>query len=336
MVILGIETSCDETAASVVENGTKVLSHVLASSADVHAKTGGIIPETAAREQVKSIIPVIETAISDSGLTIKDIDAIAVTIGGPGLIGSLLVGVETAKTLACIWNKPIVPVVHMLAHVYANWLEAEVRPEFPAVVLTVSGGHSDLLIIRGHGDFKWIGGTRDDTSGEAFDKVARLLGLPFPGGPEIQKAAEHGNPQKIAFPRPLLDTEDYDFSFSGLKTAVLREVRGKSTRKEDVAASFQEAICDVLTTKAVRAVREYQARSLLLAGGVAANLRLRTMLQKKSPVATFLPPVKFCTDNGTFVGSFAYFNYQPFPWQKITAVPDVDEAVERYAKDKVK
>lgn len=370
MIILGIETSCDETAASVVENGQKILSNVLASSAGIHAKTGGIIPEVAAREQVKSILSVTSEALkegcgwitgSGSGneggswknrnnsptqLTARrtthnlsptpPIDAIAVTIGGPGLIGSLLVGVETAKTLAFVWNKPIIPVVHMLAHVYANWIGDGPLPKFPAVVLTVSGGHSDLILMENHGKFRWLGGTRDDTSGETFDKIARYLGLGFPGGPEIQKIASLGNPNKIPLPRPMLESQDFDFSFSGLKTAVIRETQNKSFNTYDIAASFQRAVCEVLIIKTVRAAQKFKAKSILLAGGVAANTELRKLLEEKSPVPTFIPPVNLCTDNGTFIASYAYFNYRPWPWQKITIEPDIHGAIGKYAKNQVK
>lgn len=341
MTILGIETSCDETAASVVEDGRKILSHVLATSAGMHAKTGGIIPEVAAREQVKAIIPVIEEALREGcrwkvGSGSPPIDAIAVTVGGPGLIGPLLVGVETAKTLAFVWGKSIVPVTHMLAHVYANWLGDNPLPKFPAIVLTVSGGHSDLILMENHGKFRWLGGTRDDTSGEAFDKIARYLGLGFPGGPQIQKLASLGNPNKIPLPQPMIDSQNFDFSFSGLKTAVVRETQKAPANKADVAASFQKALCEVLVNKTVRAAREFKVKSILLAGGVAANEELRKLLKEKSPVDTFIPPVNLCTDNGAFIASYAYFNYKPYPWQKITAEPDIYQAIKKYAKDQVR
>lgn len=340
MIILGIETSCDETAASVVENGTKVLSHVLASSADMHTKTGGIIPEVAAREQLKSILPVIEEALVkafDSHIShlTSNIDTIAVTAGGPGLIGSMLVGVETAKTLGWVWNKPIVPVVHLLGHMYANWIDTNTAPTFPAIVLTVSGGHTELILMKGHGNFQMLGGTRDDSAGEAFDKTARLLGLPYPGGPSIQKAAENGDVSKIILPRPLKDSGDFDFSFSGLKTAVNRGVqKNPQINKNDLAASVQEAIADVLSAKAVAAVRKYRVKSLLIAGGVAANARFRELTTQRSPVPVFIPPAELCTDNGSFIASYAYFNYHPRPWQEIVAIPDANEAIKVYAKGK--
>lgn len=303
----------------------------------MHEKTGGIIPEQAAREQVKSMLPVVDealkTGIGWEGSGVPQIDAIAVTAGGPGLIGSLLVGVETAKTLSFVWDKPIVPVVHLLAHVYANWLTEEPAPDFPAVVLTVAGGHTDLLLMEGHGKFTWLGGTRDDAAGETFDKVARLLGLPYPGGPSIQRAAEKGSASKAPLPRPLKDSQDLDFSFSGLKTAVARLVSEKpDLPKEDVAAATQEAIADVLSDKAIRAARKLGAKSLLVAGGVAANKRLRELLQERSPVKVFIPPVSLCTDNAAFIAGYTFFNYHPRPWQEIKAIPDPYQAIDLYHK----
>ena len=334
MRILGIETSCDETAAAIVKDGTKILSNVVATSAEMHVKTGGIIPEQAARQQILSMIPVIKTTMQDAKCQITNIDAIAVTAGGPGLIGSMLVGVETAKTLAWLWNKPIIPVVHLLAHVYANWLMGSPYPEFPSVILTVAGGHTDLILMEGHGNFEWIGGTRDDAAGETFDKVARLIGLPYPGGPSIQKLAIEGNPLNIKLPRPLLESNDFDFSFSGLKTAVLREMgNNKNLNKADLAASFQMVVAEILTTKAVNASRKYKAKNLLVAGGVAANDKLRNLLRDKSPIPVFIPPVNLCTDNATFIASFANFNFHPMPWYKIEAIPDPFEGIEKYANN---
>lgn len=358
MLILGIETSCDETAASVVKDGRIVLSHVLASSADMHTKTGGIIPEVAAREQLKSILPVISEALAQSNLypplskhhlqssilNRPAIDAIAVTAGGPGLVGSMLVGVETAKTLAWVWDKPIVPVVHLLGHMYANWLNSS-APTFPAIVLTVSGGHTELILMKGHGNFQMLGGTRDDSAGEAFDKTARLLGLPYPGGPTISAEAEkfqisnNTNFKLNLFPRPMINEGSFDFSFSGLKTAVARKVKqlevgDEKLDVERIAAEVQEAIADVLSAKAVAAVRKYGVKSLLIAGGVAANKRLRELLTKRSPVPVFIPPTELCTDNASFIASYAFFNYNPLPWEKIVAIPDADGAIKIYANNK--
>jgi len=340
MRILGIETSCDETAASVVKNGTKVLSNVVASSSDMHTKTGGIIPENAARQQVISIIPVIEKALSE-GIgwkigSIPKIDAIAVTAGGPGLIGSMLIGVETAKTLSYAWNKPIIPVVHLFAHLYANWLNDKPYPKFPAVVLTVAGGHTDLFLMKDHGKFSWLGGTRDDAAGEAFDKTARLLGLPYPGGPSIQKSAEGGNKDSISLPRPLINSDDFDFSFSGLKTAVLREVsKGEKVKKSNFAAAIQESISDVLSAKTVKASVKYKAKTVLIAGGVAANKRLRELITERSKVPVFIPPISFCTDNATFIASHAYFNFNKIPWNKINTITDPFDAIQKYGNIKI-
>lgn len=335
MNILGIETSCDETAAAVIKNGTKILSNVIASSAEIHAETGGIIPENAARQQIKSIIPVITSALKKAKLKKGKIDAIAVTYG-PGLIGSLLVGIETAKTLSLLWNKPIIPVNHLSAHIYANWLSNKRVPEFPALALVVSGGHTDIVLMKDHGKLEWIGGTRDDAAGEAFDKTARLLGLPYPGGPAISAEAEKymtNNPKvKLSFfPRPIIHEKNYDWSFSGLKTAVLNEVKGKNLNKEEkqkIAAEVQEAIVDVLIKKTLRAVRKYKPKSLLLAGGVAANSRLtekfKIAINEHAPnTSFFVPQPKLCTDNAAYIASFAHFNHSPIGWQKINANPQL-------------
>lgn len=324
MRILGIETSCDETAVSVVNDGRVILSHVLATSEGMHAKSGGIIPEVAAREQIKSILPVLEEALKGAGK--EKIDAIAVTIG-PGLIGSLLVGVETAKTLAYVWGKPIVPVNHLVAHIYANWINQK-PPLFPAIALVVSGGHTDMVRISGHGKLKWIGGTRDDAAGEAFDKTARLLGLGFPGGPKIAELAKDASWDYYDLPRPMIDEENLDWSFSGLKTAVLRivEKEGKNLQKQNLAAGIQEAICDVLVRKTLRAVKKFRPTSFLLAGGVAANRRLREKFELEIGNLRFeidfrVPPPQLCTDNASYVASFAYYNYKPISWEKISASP---------------
>lgn len=346
MRILGIESSCDETAAAVIEDGTKILSNVVATSLEMHAKTGGIIPENAARQQVKSIIPVIKEALLTTSTQplVPNIDAIAVTIG-PGLIGSLLVGVETAKTLAYIWNKPIIPVNHLIAHIYANWLTANSNqssvisnPKFPALALVVSGGHTDLVLMKDHGKLEYLGGTRDDAAGEAFDKCARLLGLPYPGGPSISTEAGKalgtrllGTSKLNLFPRPLINEKTFDWSFSGLKTAVAREVKGKKLKekeKQRLAAEVQEAIVDVLVDKTISAVEKYKPKSLLLAGGVAANTRLRKKMEygisnMENDVKLFIPEPKFCTDNAAVIASCAFFHNHPIPWQKISANPEL-------------
>jgi len=333
MKILGIETSCDETAAAVIEggpstsSGLKILSNVVASSIELHQKTGGIIPEVAAREQVKCIVPVIEEAILSSKLGVQNLDAIAVTIG-PGLIGSLLVGVETAKTLAYTWKKPIVPINHLQAHLHANWLNRK-KPQFPAIGLVVSGGHTDLVLIKDHRQIKWLGGTRDDAAGECFDKTARLLELPYPGGPEIAKLAKKGDAKAYDLPRPMLKQKNLDCSFSGLKTAVINLKRKqKRVNEADLAASIQEAIVDVLVAKTISAAEKHKVKSVLLAGGVAANQLLRkqmeTKIQKIRPkIALFVPPPKLCTDNAAYIAGCAYFNFKPIPWQKIQADPSL-------------
>jgi len=267
----------------------------------------------AAREQVRCIIPIIKEALTSK------IDVIAVTIG-PGLIGSLLVGIETAKTLAYVWKKPIIPVNHLQAHLYANWLEGK-KPQFPTIGLVVSGGHTDLVLMKDHGKLKWLGGTRDDAAGECFDKTARLLGLGYPGGPAIEKKAQKGNSQAFDLPRPMIKQKNFDFSFAGLKTAVLRVTKKQKTKtkKEDLAASIQQAIIDVLVEKTVRAAEKYRVKSVLLAGGVAANKKLREKMKLK--INLFVPSPKLCTDNATYIASCAYFNYQPISWQKIKADP---------------
>ncbi len=339
MRILGIETSCDETGAAVIETESKnkkvtLVSNVLASSLSLHSKTGGIIPETAAREQIKYIIPVIEQALSESRSS--RFDAIAVTVG-PGLIGSLLVGVETAKTLSYIWGKPIIPVNHLFGHIYANWIMENGKRKmenilFPAVALVVSGGHTDLVLMKDHKKIKWLGGTRDDAAGEAFDKIGRILNLPYPGGPSMEKAAKTGDPKAFRFPRPLIDSGDLDFSFSGLKTAVLREVKSMEQLNNetvaDIAASVQEAIVDVLIYKTLKAAQKYKVESILLGGGVAANQKLRDELKlkienSKLKIPFFVPSKNLCTDNAAMIAAAAFYNYKEVLWQKLTANPEL-------------
>lgn len=351
MIILGIESSCDETAASVIKDGRKIMSQVLATSSEMHVKTGGVIPENAAREQVISIIPVVEQALGEACVKPKTLDAIAVTYG-PGLIGSLLVGVETAKTLSYVWDKPIVPVNHLVAHIYANWLEMQTdyglrttarkkavdgrrwTVDLPAVALVVSGGHTDLVLLKGHGDLEYIGGTRDDAAGEAFDKTARLLGLKaYLGGPAIAaEAVKYETQDKrygLKLPRPMLDSKNFDFSFSGLKTAVARErAASPDIPVSEFAYEIQEAITDVLVEKSLHAVEKYKVSTLLLAGGVAANQRLTEKFQLqiknyKLKIDFRVPPPKLCTDNASYIASYAEFNYNPMPWQQISANPSL-------------
>lgn len=331
MIILGIETSCDETSASVVRNGREILSQVISSSLDIHTLTGGVIPEVAAREQIKAMLPVLEQALSEANLKPQDLDAIAVT-AGPGLIGSLLVGVETAKTLSLVWNKPIIPINHLPGHLYANWLTEGEEPKFPAIGLVISGGHTDLVLMKKHGDVEFIGGTRDDAAGEAFDKTARLLGLPYPGGPSISKAAlEWSGEKSITLPRPLLDEKSFEFSFSGLKTAVLREVNKLNEIGQleenisQVAHEVQEAIVEVVVRKTLSAVKQYTVQTLLIAGGVAANSRLKERFQDSVPsnVVLHIPSPKLCTDNATFIASCAFFNQKTTPWSEVNANPSL-------------
>ncbi|MFZ5932461.1 MAG: tRNA (adenosine(37)-N6)-threonylcarbamoyltransferase complex transferase subunit TsaD, partial [Patescibacteria group bacterium] len=313
--------------------GVKILANIVATSAEMHAVSGGVIPEEAARQQVRSIIPVVKEALATSRESLKKIDAIAVTVG-PGLIGSLLVGTETAKTLAYLHQKPIIPVNHLLAHIYANWLDSDI-PSFPALALVVSGGHTDMVLMRGHGKIEWLGGTRDDASGEAFDKTARLLGLPYPGGPQIAKLADdfrRKNPNHIydLFPRPMINEGNFDFSFSGLKTAVNKEVvrLGDKASRKMLAADVQEAITDVLVEKTLRAVQKFKPESLLLAGGVAANQRLREKFaaeieSRKLRVEFFVPPPALCTDNATYVAAYAYFSKTTTDWRFLEANPEL-------------
>lgn len=342
MKILGIETSCDETAASIVENGTTILSNIVASSSDIHTKTGGIIPEEAARQQIVSIIPVVNQALVEAfgNNDPSTIDAIGVTYG-PGLIGSLLVGVETAKTLSFLWKKPIIPVNHLVGHIYANWLSGpkEPKPEFPALALVVSGGHTDLVLMLGHGKFEWIGGTRDDAAGEAFDKTARLMGLPYPGGPSISKAADQyfnskssrSNKVLNKFPRPMIGKDNFDWSFSGLKTAVLREFENVSNKHNQVghfSAEVQEAIVDVLVQKTLKAVNKFKPKSLLLAGGVVANSRLRNKFSDEigdqtENIDLFVPPPKLCTDNAAYIAGCAFFIKKATNWDRLASNPQL-------------
>ena len=307
MKVLGIETSCDETAAAVVVDGAKILSNQIASQVDIHARYGGIVPEVASRQHILAIIPIIEQAMAEAKVTWGDVDGIAVTVG-PGLAGSLLVGVNVAKAMALAHGLPITGVNHLEGHIYAGWL-ADRRIDFPLVCLIVSGGHSDLALMRGHGDYMVLGRTRDDASGEAFDKAARILELGYPGGPVMERAARSGT-ASILLPRAWLKGT-CDFSFSGLKTALLRLVEaGQVTSKADAAASFQEAVVDVLVTKAVAAAREHRVKQILLVGGVAANMLLRQRLAESSPIPVLVPEPVLCTDNAAMIATCGYYQFQ--------------------------
>ena len=313
MRILAIETSCDETAVAVVDDGRRIISNIVASQL-AHQDTGGIVPEVAAREHLRAIDGVLQTALREAGVELKNIDAVAATVG-PGLVGCLLVGANYGRGLALAAGLPFVGVNHLEGHVYANWLyegagPAPSEPDIPAIVLIVSGAHSDLVLMEGHRKFRPLGRTIDDAAGEAFDKVARLLGLGFPGGPFIERAAKLGNAN--AFPLPRGSGGDrYDFSFSGLKTATLRLVRSLEAKGQvpvnDVAASFQKAITEALAEKTARAAAEHAVDTVLLGGGVAANLALRLEISKRIGRRLVVPPPRLCTDNGAMIGAAAFF-----------------------------
>ena len=325
MKILGIESSCDETAAAVVKDGSQILSNVIVSQIDIHAAYGGVIPEVAARSHIEAIEPVIKQALSDANLSIKDIDAIAVT-HTPGLVGSLLIGTLAARTIAVINNIPFYPTHHLKSHIYANWLSGY-QPDFPLLAAVISGGHTQIIYMERHDDFEIIGTTRDDAIGECFDKIAKILGLPYPGGPSIAKAAANGNPDKYKLPIPKVD--NLDFSFSGLKTAVLRAVQKElnlpittpsyELQKQlseqqiaDFAASFQATAVKILIQKLKKATELFPSKSILLAGGVSANQLLRSELEKAfaDTHQVFFPEPKLSTDNGAMVASAAYYSIQ--------------------------
>jgi N6-L-threonylcarbamoyladenine synthase len=307
MKILAIETSCDETAAAVVEDGRKMLSNPIASQVEIHARYGGVVPEVASRQHLLSIIPIVKQAMSDADVSWSDLSGVAVTVG-PGLAGSLLVGVNAAKAIALAHGLPLIGVNHLEGHLYANWL-GDKEIEFPALCLIVSGGHSDLVLVRGHGDYVVLGRTRDDAAGEAFDKAARVLGLGYPGGPAIEKAAAEGT-ASMPLPRAWLKGSS-DFSFSGVKTALLRLAEaGNISSAADAAASFQEAVIDVLATKTIAVAKERRARQLLLAGGVASNASLRQRLLADSPIPVLVPPPILCTDNAAMIAACGYYRLQ--------------------------
>jgi N6-L-threonylcarbamoyladenine synthase len=301
--VLAIESSCDETAAAVVVDGRVARSSVVASQVELHAKYGGVVPVVASRQHLLNIAPVVREALAEANCTLDDIDAVAGT-RGPGLAGSLLVGYNAAKAIAFGRDLPFLGTNHLEGHIYANWLVEGPEPRFPALALVVSGGHTDLVFMRGHGKYERLGGTRDDAAGEAFDKVGRLLGLPFPGGPHVAKAALEGSQTKLDLPRAWMQGT-FDFSFSGIKTAVLHVVRAGKYEMPDIAWEFQEAVVDVLAGKTSRLARELGAVEVLVAGGVAANTRLREELQRRCPVPVRIPPPKFCTDNAAMIGAAA-------------------------------
>lgn len=313
--ILAIESSCDETAAAVVKNGREILSNVISSQIDLHTLYGGVVPEIASRKHIEKINQVIESALSDSGLTLEDMDAIGVTYG-PGLVGALLVGVAEAKAMAYASGKPLVGVHHIEGHVSANFIE-HLDLEPPFMCLIVSGGHTHLVIVRDYGKFEILGRTRDDAAGEAFDKVARAVGLGYPGGPKVDKAAKEGNPQAIKFPRAKVEGNIYDFSFSGLKSAVLNHINhanmmGEEIHIPDLLASFQNAVVDVLVSHTIDAAKEYGFKKVAIAGGVASNSALREGMKKaceKNGIAFYYPSPIYCTDNAAMIGTAAYYEF---------------------------
>ena len=319
MRIMGIETSCDETAISVVVDGRRVLSNVIASQVELHARYGGVVPEVASRQHVLELVPTVEAGLGRADLTLSDIDAVAVT-HGPGLAGALLVGVNAAKALALGAGLPLIGINHLEGHIYANWLEdadPEADPGFPLLCLIASGGHTDLILMEDHGRYSLIGRTRDDAAGEAFDKAARILGLGFPGGPEVQRASQ-GAAGEETLPRAWL-RGSHDFSFSGLKTALLHKAREKGLYPppedsgldphlvREMAAAFQLSVADVMTTKTLNAARKHNVRGIMLGGGVAANSMLRSLLREKSHLPLFIPSPVLCTDNGAMIAACGYF-----------------------------
>lgn len=343
MIILGVESTCDETSVAFVENGKKVLSNVIASSSLMHEKYGGIVPEVAAREQVRVMVPTLIEALKESGVEIQDIDAIAVAYG-PGLVGSLLVGVETAKTLAFAWNKKIIGVNHLVGHLYANWIEEETRGqkpetsniELPAVGLIVSGGHTDLVYMETHKKIKLIGGTLDDAAGEVLDKTARVLGLGYPGGPAIEKAAEvygakianNQLPLANSLPLPMAGNKSFDFSFSGIKTAVVNKIHFGNDEPDvfRICYELQERIFQSLIKKTFAATTKYEAKSVIIGGGVSANSRLRELMNKsgkENSVKIFFPEKKYSTDNGAMVATAAYYNQDYMEVSKLQADPSL-------------
>lgn len=310
LLVLGIESSCDETAAAVVAGGRRVLSNIIASQIDLHAKYGGVVPEIASRKHLEAIVPTIEEALGAAGVTLRDISAIAVT-AGPGLVGTLLVGLSAAKAIAWSLDKPLIGVNHLQGHIYANFLNPE-EPEFPLVCLIVSGGHTDLVYMTGHGEMEILGRTLDDAAGEAFDKVARMLGLGYPGGPLLERLAREGTRARVTLPR-VQTPGAYDFSFSGLKTAVLQyQQKHGETSKADLAAAFQWTVVDALSEKLVRAAVDKGVKQVILAGGVAANGALRQLVAERAAepgLRLGYPPPVLCTDNAAMIAAAGHYQY---------------------------
>lgn len=338
ITILGIETSCDETAAAVLTDGVNLRSNIISSQIEIHKKFGGVVPEVASRKHLENINHVIIEALEKAEVTLADIDAVAVTYG-PGLVGALLVGVAAAKAISYAQSLPLIGVNHLEGHISANFL-AQPELEFPLLCLVVSGGHSDLVYLPKRGEFKILGRTRDDAAGEAFDKIARAMGLGYPGGPLIDKLAQEGNPQAIQFPRAFLEEGSLDFSFSGLKSAVLNYLNRASMlneeiNKPDLAASFQRAVVEVLVEKALLAVKQTGVKTLLLAGGVAANQGLRELLQERATAVgctLSYPPLNLCTDNAAMIACAGYYKYlrKEFAPLTLNAVPGLALGEDKY------
>jgi N6-L-threonylcarbamoyladenine synthase len=315
VVILGIESSCDETSASVIRGGNEILSNVISSQIEIHKRFGGVVPEVASRRHVENVHQVVEEALEQAGVTLDELSAVAVTYG-PGLVGALLVGVSFAKALCWAKSIPMIGVQHIAGHIYANFLSGGMEP--PLLALVVSGGHTEIVHMPKHGTFEFLGRTRDDAAGEAYDKIARAMGLEYPGGPLIDRLAQEGNPGAYTFPRAWIDEKSMDFSFSGLKSAVLNalhnaEQRGEEIKKADVAASFQAAVVDVLVEKTVRAVNKTGVRNVVVAGGVAANKGLRKRLTERAEEAGFnvhFPALNLCTDNAAMIAAAAFPMYE--------------------------
>jgi N6-L-threonylcarbamoyladenine synthase len=304
MIILGIESSCDDTTVALVRDGREVLGSLVSSQVKLHRKFGGIVPEVASRKHLEQILPLLDELFRITHLNKDDIDAIAVT-NGPGLLGSLLIGLNTAKTLAYVWNKPLIAVDHLIAHIYSNFVGKELPKQYPGIALIVSGGHTEIVLVEGKNKFKIIGGTRDDAAGEAFDKAAKILNLGYPGGPAIAKAARQGN---VILPRPMINDKSFDLSFSGLKTALMRI--NKTAPVSALAYEFQEAVTDILVIKTKRAIKKFNPKFLVLSGGVAANQRLRekmSELVKAEKLPYYFPELKYCMDNAAMVALAAYF-----------------------------
>ncbi len=334
ILILAIESSCDETAAAVVENGRNVLSNIISSQIEIHKEFGGVVPEVASRKHIENINDVVEEALAEANASVEEIDAIAVTYG-PGLVGALLVGVNFAKGLSYAWSKPLIAVNHIEGHINANFIEdRELEPPF--ICMVASGGHTHLVYVKDYGKYEILGKTRDDAAGEAFDKIARAIGLGYPGGPLIDKVAKTGNRNAIKFPRVVIDDETLDFSFSGLKSAVLNYIHNSNQKNEevnmeDVAASFQEAVVEVLAMKTIKAAKLKSCGTIALAGGVASNSRLREALQEECMKHNYKftkPSPVLCTDNAAMIGCAAYYKYlnKQFADASLNALPNLELA----------